>query len=102
MRTWVRTVITFERCEGRPSQTTVTSGVDRLPASRAGGRAAPRLWARPQPRRARVGETQVERAGHTCPDTIDEATGYADDGLDRIGSDVDPCLAFLRHRGLKL
>jgi len=49
-----------------------------------------------------VGETQVERAGHTCPDTIDEATGYADDGLDRIGSDVDPCLAFLRHRGLKL
>jgi hypothetical protein len=37
-----------------------------------------------------------------CPDTIEEAAVYAEDGLDRIGIHADPCFAFLRHCGLKL
>ncbi len=37
-----------------------------------------------------------------CPDTIEEAACFAEEGLDRIGSDTLLCLAFLRHCGLKL
>jgi transposase len=37
-----------------------------------------------------------------CPDTIDEAAQRADEGLCRIGSETQLCLAFLRHCGLKL
>ena len=36
------------------------------------------------------------------PDAIEEATVRAEHGLHRIGSDTDPCLAFLRRCGLPL
>jgi transposase len=42
-----------------------------------------------------------ERA-NLCPDTIDEAALYADDGLNCIGTDADLCFAFFQHTGLKL
>jgi len=37
-----------------------------------------------------------------CSDTINEVAEVAQDGLDRFGSDVSPCFAFLRHCGLRL
>jgi hypothetical protein len=37
-----------------------------------------------------------------CPDTIEEAAAYAEDGLERIGTDADLCFAFLRHTSLSL
>jgi hypothetical protein len=37
-----------------------------------------------------------------CSTTIDEVADFAEDGLDRIGSDAALCTAFLHHAGLKL
>jgi hypothetical protein len=35
-----------------------------------------------------------------CPDTIDEAAVHANRGLNRIGTDPEKCLGFLRRGGL--
>jgi transposase len=48
------------------------------------------------------GNLKSSELANLCPDTIEEAAGYADEGLDRIGGDADLCFAFLRHCGLKL
>jgi transposase len=48
------------------------------------------------------GNLKASELANLCPDTIDEAAVYADEGLNRIGSDADLCFAFLRHTGLKL
>jgi transposase len=48
------------------------------------------------------GNLKSSELANLCPDTIDEAALYADEGLNRIGSDTDLCFAFLRHTGLKL
>jgi transposase len=45
---------------------------------------------------------KASELANLCPDTIDEAALYADQGLDRIGDDADLPFAFLRHCGLKL
>jgi hypothetical protein len=37
-----------------------------------------------------------------CLDTIDDAAGHAEAGLQRIGGDADLCFAFLRRCGLPL
>ena len=37
-----------------------------------------------------------------CPDTIEEAGAFADQGLERIGTDTAMCFSFLRHCGLSL
>lgn len=48
------------------------------------------------------GNLKSTELANLCPDTIDEAALYAEDGLQRIGSDAGLCFAFLRHTGLKL
>jgi transposase len=48
------------------------------------------------------GNLKSSELANLCPDTIEEAAGYAEEGLDRIGTDTDLCFAFLRHTGLKL
>ena len=48
------------------------------------------------------GNLKSRELANLCPDTIDEAAGHADDGLNRIGSDSQLCFAFLRHCGLEL
>jgi len=48
------------------------------------------------------GNLKSTELANLCPDTIDEAAQFADDGLCRIGSETELCLAFLRHTGLKL
>lgn len=48
------------------------------------------------------GNLKSSELANLCPDTIAEAAEYAEDGLGRIGTDGDLCLAFLRHCGLKL
>jgi len=48
------------------------------------------------------GNLKGKELANLCPDTIDEAAVVADEGLCRIGSEADLCLAFLRHTGLKL
>ena len=48
------------------------------------------------------GNLKSSELANLCPDTIEEAAGFADEGLDRIGGDADLCFAFLRHCGLKL
>lgn len=48
------------------------------------------------------GNLKGKELANLCPDTIDEAAVVADEGLSRIGSEADLCLAFLRHTGLKL
>ena len=48
------------------------------------------------------GALKSKELANLCPDTLDEAAVVADGGLDRIGSDADLCLAFLRHCGLRL
>jgi transposase len=48
------------------------------------------------------GNLKSSELANLCPDTIEEAAGYADEGLDRIGSDAELCFAFLRHCGLTL
>src|ERR1017187_6831807 len=48
------------------------------------------------------GNLKSSELANLCPATIEEAAGFADEGLDRIGGDADLCFAFLRHCGLKL
>jgi transposase len=48
------------------------------------------------------GNLKGNELANLCPDTIDEAAQLADEGLCRIGSEAQLCLAFLRHTGLKL
>ena len=48
------------------------------------------------------GNLKSSELANLCPDTIEEAAGYADERLDRIEGDADFCFAFLRHCGLKL
>ena len=48
------------------------------------------------------GNLKSRELANLCPDTIDEAANAADDGLCRIGSETEMCLAFLRHTGLNL
>ena len=48
------------------------------------------------------GNLKSTELANFCPDTIDEAAEFADEGLCRIGSETELCLAFLRHTGLKL
>jgi hypothetical protein len=48
------------------------------------------------------GNLKSSELTNLCPDTINEAVTWADQGLDRIGSDANLCFAFLRHCGLEL
>lgn len=48
------------------------------------------------------GNLKNQELANLCPDTIDEAASFAEQGLHRIGSDADMCFAFLRHCGLPL
>lgn len=48
------------------------------------------------------GALKAKELANLCPDTLDQAAGVADEGLNRIGSDTNLCLAFLRHTGLRL
>jgi transposase len=48
------------------------------------------------------GALKSKELANLCPDTLDEAADVAGQGLDRIGSDAELCLAFLRHCGLRL
>jgi transposase len=48
------------------------------------------------------GNLKSRELANLCPDTIDEAAKAADDGLCRIGSETEMCLAFLHHTGLNL
>ena len=48
------------------------------------------------------GNLKSSELANLCPDTIKEAVGYAEGGLDRIGTDPELSFAFLRHCGLEL
>lgn len=48
------------------------------------------------------GNLKSSELANLCPDTIEEASSYANHGLNRIGTDINLCFAFLRHCGLKL
>jgi transposase len=48
------------------------------------------------------GSLKNKDLANLCPDTIEEAAVVAETGLNRIGSDTELCLAFLRHCGLSL
>ena len=48
------------------------------------------------------GNLKGQELANLCPDTIDQAAQRADQGLCRIGSETELCLAFLHHTGLKL
>jgi transposase len=48
------------------------------------------------------GNLKSSELANYCPDTIEEAAGVADAGLERIGGDAQLCFAFLRHTGLSL
>jgi len=48
------------------------------------------------------GNLKAKELANLCPDTIGEAAEAADEGLCRIGTETELCLAFLRHTGLKL
>jgi transposase len=48
------------------------------------------------------GNLKSSELANLCPDTIEEAAGFADAGLERIGGDAELCFAFLRHTGLSL
>jgi len=63
---------------------------------------SPRLRVRPQPSGAHQGDLKSSELANLCPDTIEEVVGYAEEGLDRIGTDAELSFAFLRHGGLKL
>jgi DDE superfamily endonuclease len=43
-----------------------------------------------------------QELANLCSDTIDEVATIAEGGLDRIGTDANLCLAFLRQSGLRL
>ena len=48
------------------------------------------------------GNLKSRELANLCRDTIDEVTTIAADGLARIGTDAELCLAFLDHSGLRL
>ena len=48
------------------------------------------------------GNIKQRDLANLCPDTIDEAHAAAEQGLNRIGSDYDLCMAFLAHTPLSL
>ncbi len=48
------------------------------------------------------GNLKNSELANLCPDSIEEAAVFADDGLMRIGSDSRLCLSFLAHCGLSL
>jgi transposase len=48
------------------------------------------------------GNLKSRELANLCRDTIDEVADVAEHGLDRIGTDAELCLAFLRHAGLRL
>jgi hypothetical protein len=48
------------------------------------------------------GSLKSNDLANLCSDTIGEVADVAEDGLYRIGNDVELCFAFLRHAGLKL
>ena len=48
------------------------------------------------------GNLKSQELANLCADTIDKVATIAEDGLDRIGTDAQLCLAFLRHTGLRL
>jgi hypothetical protein len=48
------------------------------------------------------GSVKSNELANLCADTIGQVADIAEDGLDRIGSDAQLCLAFLRHSGLWL
>ena len=48
------------------------------------------------------GSLKSTELANLCSDTIAEVAEVAEDGLHRIGSDAELCLAFLHHSGLRL
>ena len=48
------------------------------------------------------GNLKSKELANLCSNTINEVAGIAADGLDRIGTDVSLCFAFLGHSGLRL
>jgi len=48
------------------------------------------------------GNLKSQELANLCADAIDEVADIAEEGLDRIGTDAELCLAFLRHSGLRL
>ena len=48
------------------------------------------------------GNLKSAELANLCSDTIGDVAVIAEDGLNRIGSDVQLCFAFLRHCGLEL
>jgi transposase len=48
------------------------------------------------------GNLKSSELANLCPDTIAEASDFADAGLQRIGSDAALCFSFLRHCGHSL
>jgi transposase len=66
--------------------------VERLPAY------APEL----NPTEQVFGNLKSSELANLCRQTIADVQTIAEDGLDRIGSDAQLCLAFLRHSGLCL
>jgi transposase len=48
------------------------------------------------------GNLKSRELANFCSDTIAAVADVAEDGLDRIGTDAELCLAFLRHAGLRL
>ncbi len=48
------------------------------------------------------GNLKNTELANLCPDSIEEAAVFADDGLMRIGSDSRLCFSFLAHCGLSL
>ena len=48
------------------------------------------------------GNLKNRELANLCPDSVEEAAVFADDGLLRIGEDTRPCFSFLKHCGLSL
>jgi transposase len=48
------------------------------------------------------GNLKSQELANLCRARIDDIADIAEDGLDRIGTDAELCLAFLRHSGLRL
>ncbi len=46
------------------------------------------------------GDSKNRELANLCPDTVEEAAVFADDGLVRIGEETRLCFSFLRHCGL--
>lgn len=48
------------------------------------------------------GNLKNRELANLCPDSVEEAAVFADDGLMRIGEDTRLCFSFLKHCGLSL